>query len=84
MKDPKALAQITSAENNLDNDLRRMYVRINANITTLREDYNKLNDAYNQYTLDSYPANYVKGVPDKLRMADKFIKESAVPRNINW
>lgn len=61
-----------------------MYKRINAKITTLREDYNKLNDAYNQYMLDSYPANYVKGVSDKLRMADKFIKESIVPHNIDW
>ena len=84
VKDPRALAQIASAENNLDNDLHRMYVRINAKITTLREDYNKLNDTYNQYMLDSYPTNYIKGVPDKLRMADKFIKESAVPRSIDW
>ena len=84
VKDPRALAQITSAENNLDNDLRRMYVKMKAKRDTLLEEHGRLNDAYTQYINYGYPENYVKGVPDKLRMADNFIKESVVPFNLDW
>ena len=83
-KDPRALAAITSAENSLDNELRRTYGKIYNKNATLRKDYKRLKEVYDQYMLYNYPANYIKGVSDKLLTADNFLKKSEVPGRITW
>lgn len=83
-KDPRALAAITSAERSLDNELRRTYGKIHNKIATLRKEYKRLKEVYDQYMLYNYPANYIKGVPDKLLTADNFIWKSEVPGRLSW
>lgn len=66
--DPKALAQLDSAYRNLSNDVIRMNDKISEKVSTLYDEYYRIQKMYDNFVY-YYPSGYVETVPSLLQDA---------------
>lgn len=68
--DPKALAQLDAAYRNLSNDVIRMHDKMSEKVSTLYDEYYRIQKMYKDFVY-YYPTAYVSTVPSTLEDAKK-------------
>ena len=73
--DPKAAEQIDSAIRNMNSDLKRLEVKINRKLASLRTELDRVKGMYNDFVNDN-PVSYVKDVSGILKQLETYLSES--------